>query len=92
MWCQFGYAFMFSSVFPMASFYALANNLMEMRSDAFKICLSMRRPHPQQADSMGIWQVKFINDDVIIFIRSNNSRMANVSEITVDIQICITAA
>uniref|UniRef100_A0A915L421 Anoctamin n=1 Tax=Romanomermis culicivorax TaxID=13658 RepID=A0A915L421_ROMCU len=59
MWCQFGYAFMFSSVFPLASFYALANNLMEMRSDAFKLCMSMRRPFPQIADSMGIWQSAF---------------------------------
>lgn len=59
MWLQFGYAFMFSSVFPMASLYAFVNNLMEMRGDAFKLCVTMRRPFPQLADSMGIWQSAF---------------------------------
>ncbi len=38
LWLQFGHVFLFSSVYPLAAFFALANNLIELRVDAYKLC------------------------------------------------------
>lgn len=37
MLVQMGYVVLFSSAFPLAGLCALANNLLEIRSDAFKL-------------------------------------------------------
>lgn len=58
LWVQFGYVTLFASVFPLAAVCALANNLIEIRSDAYKIC-SARRPIPAAASSLGEWIVAF---------------------------------
>ena len=54
---QFGYVFFFSAVFPTAAFWALMNNLIEIRSDAFKMLRTVRRPFAQLAANIGIWEV-----------------------------------
>lgn len=56
MCIQFGYITLFSSAFPLAALCALLNNIIEIRSDAFKLCLTFQRPFGQRVDSIGIWQ------------------------------------
>ena len=57
LWLQFGYAFLFSPVFPLAAVWAFVNNLIEIKTDAFKLCRVMRRPWSENASSIGVWQV-----------------------------------
>ncbi|XP_078609248.1 anoctamin-10-like isoform X2 [Branchiostoma floridae x Branchiostoma japonicum] len=56
---QFGYVFLFSAVYPMAAFWALANNIMEIRTDAFKMCRIFQRPFMEPAANIGAWQTVF---------------------------------
>ena len=57
MFLQFGYVFLFSSVFPLAALWALINNITEIRSDAFKMCRVFQRPFAEGASNIGAWQV-----------------------------------
>lgn len=41
---QYGYVMLFAPVFPLAACCALLNNLLEIRSDAFKLCFVYQRP------------------------------------------------
>lgn len=59
MYIQFGYVFLFSAAYPLAAFWALLNNLIEIRSDAFKLCRLHQRPFFESASSIGAWQVRF---------------------------------
>jgi len=52
---QFGYLALFSVVWPLAPVSFLVNNWVELRSDAVKICIDMRRPTPSRAESIGPW-------------------------------------
>ncbi|XP_047117535.1 anoctamin-8 [Schistocerca piceifrons] len=56
MFIQLGYVVLFSSAFPMAAFCALLNNLIEIRSDAFKLCFIFQRPFGQRVSNIGTWQ------------------------------------
>lgn len=56
MFIQLGYVVLFSSAFPMAAFCALINNLIEIRSDAFKLCFTFQRPFGQRVSNIGTWQ------------------------------------
>lgn len=55
MCMQFGYLCLFSPIWPLAPVSFLVNNWIELRSDAAKICIEMRRPVPHRADSIGPW-------------------------------------
>lgn len=44
MFIQFGNVILFSSLFPLAGLCALVNNVIEIRSDAFKLCVTHQRP------------------------------------------------
>lgn len=44
MFIQFANVTLFSSLFPLASVCALVNNIIEIRSDAFKLCVTHKRP------------------------------------------------
>lgn len=57
MFVQFGYVVLFSSAFPLAALCALVNNLIEIRSDALKLCTGLQRPFGQRVESIGQWQV-----------------------------------
>ena len=61
LFLQFGYVFLFSAVYPLAAFWAVVNNLIEMRTDAFKLCNLHQRPFAQTASSIGAWQVSTVN-------------------------------
>ncbi|KAI6242583.1 Anoctamin [Aphelenchoides fujianensis] len=52
---QFGFCTLFVSAFPLAPFFALCNNILEIRLDAFKFIVSQRKPIPHPARSIGIW-------------------------------------
>lgn len=52
---QFGYLALFSVVWPLVPVSFLINNWVELRADAVKICVEMRRPTPWRADSIGPW-------------------------------------
>jgi len=56
MFIQFGYVTLFSSAFPMAAMCALFNNVIEIRSDAFKLCTNFQRPFSRAVENIGIWQ------------------------------------
>ncbi|KAK3856827.1 hypothetical protein Pcinc_036878, partial [Petrolisthes cinctipes] len=56
MFIQFGYVTLFSSAFPLAAMCAFLNNLIEIRSDAFKLCCVFQRPFGIRAQSIGVWQ------------------------------------
>jgi anoctamin-10 len=57
MFIQFGYVFLFSSVYPMAAFWAVINNVLEIRADAFKLCCVYQRPAAKRVKDIGAWQV-----------------------------------
>lgn len=54
---QFGYVFLFSAVYPQAALWALFNNLIESRVDAFKLCRLYQRPIARRVKDTGAWQV-----------------------------------
>ncbi|KAM4605303.1 anoctamin-8 [Polymixia lowei] len=56
MFIQFGYVVLFSSAFPLAAMCALVNNIIEIRSDALKLCTGLQRPFGQRVESIGQWQ------------------------------------
>nr|XP_053648258.1 anoctamin-10-like [Cherax quadricarinatus] len=59
MFLQFGYVFLFSSVYPMAAFWAVLNNILELKTDAFKLCRVYQRPSVKKVGSIGVWQGAF---------------------------------
>ncbi|KAI0046519.1 DUF590-domain-containing protein [Auriscalpium vulgare] len=52
---QFGYVALWSTIWPLAPVMALVNNVLELRSDAFKIVSHCRRPLPKRTDTIGPW-------------------------------------
>lgn len=52
---QFGYIVLWSVIWPLAPLGGLINNFFEMRGDALKICMHVRRPVPLRTDSIGPW-------------------------------------
>ncbi|KAI0470159.1 DUF590-domain-containing protein [Xylaria cf. heliscus] len=52
---QFGYLSLFSAIWPLTPLSFLANNWVELRSDAMKIAMSCQRPIPWRSDSIGPW-------------------------------------
>ncbi|KAI9818683.1 MAG: hypothetical protein M1832_004158 [Thelocarpon impressellum] len=55
MCIQFGYLSLFSVVWPLTPVAYLINDWVELRSDAIKICVEMKRPIPWRADTIGPW-------------------------------------
>ncbi|XP_033101600.1 anoctamin-4-like isoform X5 [Anneissia japonica] len=52
---QFGWITIFVAAFPLAPFFALVNNLLEIRLDAFKFISQLRRPYAARAQDIGAW-------------------------------------
>lgn len=59
LFVQFGYVFLFSPVYPMAALWALVNNMIEIRADAFKLCQLSQRPISARVKDIGAWQRVF---------------------------------
>lgn len=56
MTIQLGYVILFSSAFPSAAMCAMFNNLLEIRTDAFKLGYVCQRPFGQRVPNIGTWQ------------------------------------
>ena len=54
---QYGLLEFFAPAFPLAALCALINNIIEIRSDAFKMCYLFQRPFGQRVADIGKWQV-----------------------------------
>ncbi|CAF1501688.1 unnamed protein product, partial [Adineta steineri] len=52
---QFGFVTLFAVAFPLAPLFALANNIVELRLDAWKLLTRYKRPVPFKAADIGIW-------------------------------------
>ncbi|XP_076233394.1 anoctamin 1 [Calliopsis andreniformis] len=52
---QYGFVTIFVAAFPLAPFFALLNNVFEMRLDAKKLLIMYRRPVGQRVIDIGIW-------------------------------------
>ncbi|XP_076270486.1 anoctamin 1 isoform X2 [Rhynchophorus ferrugineus] len=52
---QYGFVTIFVAAFPLAPFFALLNNVLEMRLDAKKLLTFYRRPVSQRVSDIGIW-------------------------------------
>ncbi|XP_030767814.1 anoctamin-3-like [Sitophilus oryzae] len=52
---KYGFVTFFVAAFPLAPLCALANNLLEMRSDAYKLVMLYRRPIPLMKSGIGAW-------------------------------------
>ncbi|KAJ3108052.1 Anoctamin-7 [Phlyctochytrium planicorne] len=53
---QFGFVAMFVSINPLAPFFALLNNIYELRADAYKVLIMNQRPIPARAQDIGSWE------------------------------------
>jgi len=53
---QFGYVTLFASAFPLASALSVVCNLVEMKSDLFKLVWVYQRPHAHRASNIGTWE------------------------------------
>ena len=56
---QFGYVTFFSWAFPLAPLCALINNVVEMRTDAYKLCHNTQRPIAHKASGIGAFMSKW---------------------------------
>lgn len=52
---QFGMIMMFACAFPPAFAFAALNNITEIRADALKLLVMLRRPIPHAAATIGAW-------------------------------------
>lgn len=52
---QYGFVTIFVAAFPLAPFFALLNNILEMRLDAKKLLTYFRRPVTQRVRDIGVW-------------------------------------
>ena len=53
---QFGYVTFFSSIYPLAGFLALLNNIFEIRGDVLKLCIAYQRPFGERVSNIGVWK------------------------------------
>lgn len=71
MTIQLGYVILFSSAFPLAALCAMLNNLIEIRSDAFKLVYVCQRPFGQRVPNIGTWQVIVCLLQIVLWINNN---------------------
>ncbi|CAG8743189.1 18863_t:CDS:2, partial [Acaulospora morrowiae] len=53
---QFGYIALFGPAFPLAAFFSWINNVVEIRTDAFKYIKTLQRPVAFQTQDIGMWE------------------------------------
>lgn len=52
---QYGFVTLFVAAFPLAPFFALINNIGEIRLDAYKMVTQARRPMAERVENIGAW-------------------------------------
>jgi len=53
---QFGYVTLFASAYPLASVISIIANLIEIRSDCFKLTYLCQRPRTIRCDGLAMWK------------------------------------
>ncbi|GFO42122.1 anoctamin [Plakobranchus ocellatus] len=76
---QFGFVTIFVAAFPLAPLFALLNNILEIRIDAYKFITQWRRPLAMRAQDIGIW-FGILRGISAIAIMTNASIIAFTSE------------
>jgi len=78
---QFGFVTLFASNFPLVGLLAMVNNMIEIRSDAYKFLHSFRRPTPRPCDGIGSWYMVM---EVMTFaaVSTNCANIFIVSELS----------
>nr|XP_014353638.1 PREDICTED: anoctamin-10-like [Latimeria chalumnae] len=59
LFVQFGYVSLFSCVFPLTAALLVLNNVIEIRTDALKLCRLYQKPFSSPAANIGVWQIAF---------------------------------
>ena len=54
---EFGYVALFASAFPLAALLSVLCNLVEMKSDLWKITHVSRRPPSERTPNIGSWRL-----------------------------------
>ena len=52
---EFGYVTLFASAFPLASCISVFCNLIEIKSDCYKLTHALQRPPAERVNSIGVW-------------------------------------
>ncbi|XP_025200148.1 anoctamin-1 isoform X2 [Melanaphis sacchari] len=90
---QYGFVTLFVTAFPLGPFFALLNNVFEMRLDAKKFLKYFRRPIPHRVPNIGVWyrvldilgKLAVITNAFIIAFSSNYiPRMVYISLVSED--------
>ncbi|KAL0280787.1 UNVERIFIED_CONTAM: hypothetical protein PYX00_001978 [Menopon gallinae] len=76
---QYGFVTIFVAAFPLAPFFALINNIFEMRLDAKKLLTFYRRPVTQRVRDIGVW-FKILNSIGKLAVITNGFIIAFTSE------------
>jgi hypothetical protein len=53
---QYGFVTLFVAALPLAPFFALLNNIVEIRVDAYKLPISNRQSLPLKGCGLGSWE------------------------------------
>jgi len=77
---QFGYVVMFAMPLPIGGLLCLINNMVEIRSDAFKLVNVFQRPFYRGAQDIGTWY-DILRVMVVLGVLSNCGMMAFTSNI-----------
>ena len=72
---QWGNVLLFAVVFPLAPLFAMMNNLIEIRADAFKLCRIHRRPEYSTRQDIGNWENVFATVSLLAVI--TNAALVN---------------
>jgi hypothetical protein len=67
---QYGFVTLFVAAFPLAPFFALMNNVIEIRLDAYKYISTKRRPLAGRAQDIGAW---FNLTKTFFYLRQNGT-------------------
>ncbi|CAB4028652.1 Hypothetical predicted protein, partial [Paramuricea clavata] len=76
---QFGFITIFVAAFPLGPLFALLNNLVEIRLDAYKFITTYRRPRAARAEDIGIWY-SILKGVAVFSVLVNGFVIAFVSE------------
>ncbi|GFS12773.1 anoctamin [Elysia marginata] len=76
---QYGFVTIFVAAFPLAPLFALLNNIIEIRLDAYKFVTQWRRPLAMRAQDIGIW-FGILQGISAIAVMTNASIIAFTSE------------
>lgn len=62
---QYGYMALFVSALPIAAFFALISNIVEIKGDGWKLFNLHQRPVPKTGEDIGTWQTIFLVISII---------------------------